>query len=242
MGNIHDGHRERLRERFISEGLDGFDEHQALELLLTYVIPRGDVNPIAHALITMFGSLGGVLSANARDLMRVNGIGERGAVFLSMIHAVTRRLQSENRRGRPQLKTPMAAGEYALGLLWRFKNEALCVICLDSAKRVLHTEKLPEGTVGETVIYPRQVVEIAIRSGAKGVILAHNHPSGDTTPSKNDIDTTDKIHSALEPIGIALIDHIIVGDGRFFSFLKAAEFSIDDTETIAATLVVAEPY
>ena len=242
MDNVHEGHRERLRERFIAEGLNGFDDHQVLELLLTYVIPRGDINPTAHALITMFGSLGGVLSADARDIMRVDGIGERGAVFLSMIYDITRRVQSENRHGRPQLKTPQAAGEYATNLLWRFKNEALCVICLDSAKRVLHSEKLPEGTVGETVIYPRQVVEIAIRSGAKSLILAHNHPSGDTTPSKNDIETTEKIRSALEPIGIALIDHIIVGDSCFFSFLKASTFDIDGTETATAALVVAEPY
>ena len=176
--NVHAGHRARLRERFLREGLDGFSEHEVLELLLTYAIPYKDVNPLAHALIARFGSLAGVLEADAAELRQVSGIGENAAVLLSLMPALLGRYQKSAMGERPILSNFAQAQTFCGALFFGAHDERFYIVCLDKSARVIHTEMLHRGTIDEVAVYPRPVVEIALRHHAHAVLLAHNHPGG----------------------------------------------------------------
>ncbi len=219
--NIHSGHRDRLRKRFLEEGLDGFGDHQILELLLFHVIPRGDTNPVAHRLIKRFGSLSAVLEADPKDVASVEGIGEKAAVFLAMIPQVTRRYFHDRvLRDRPKLNSSEAVAEYLLPLMAGRPEEVFYVLCLDTQCRVIYPALVSEGTVKEAVVYPRHVVEEAIRHRAAAVILAHNHPAGTAKPSQQDHHLTRLLVQALGPLDIKVLDHIIVAWDNTFSFSR----------------------
>lgn len=214
----HSGHRRRLRETYTERGPEGMHDHQLLELLLTYAIPRQDTNPLAHRLLDRdgFGSLEGLFAADVHEIMKIEGVGESTAVLLSLVGGMGRRTAAEKVRGK-RLNTPHAAMEYCKTLTFNGNNESMYVISLDKSHRVLHADRISTGTPGEVTMYPRTVVEIAIRRGAQNIMLCHNHPSGDLKPSREDLDTTGLIIGALTPIGIVLNDHIIVGGGRAYS-------------------------
>lgn len=217
--NLHTGHRERLRKRFLEEGIDSFEEHQVLELLLFQVIPRGDTNTTAHRLIQRFGSLSAVLEADPKDVATVDGIGERGAAFLAMIPQVTRRYYHDRvLRDRPKLNSSDLVAEYLIPLMAGRPEEVFYVLCLDTQCRVLYPALISEGTVKEAAVYPRHVVEVAIRHRAASVIFAHNHPAGTTTPSAQDHNLTKLLIQALGPLDIKVLDHIIVAGNRAYSF------------------------
>lgn len=220
--NEHEGHRKRLRESFMERGVDGMHDHQVLELLLTYSIPRKDTNVLAHALIKRFGSLREVCDADPHALMQVEGIGESAAVLLSLTGAIARQIGWKARTGAG-LSTPWAAMEYCRGRFGESRYEAMHVISLDKNRRILHVDLISSGTLTETAVYPRLVVEVALRHQAHSVILTHNHPSGEVRPSRNDIETTMHILRALEPIGIRLYDHIITSRGNAFSMMRDME-------------------
>lgn len=218
---LHDGHRARLRKRFLEEGLDHFEDHQILELLLFYAMPRGDTNPSAHLLISRFGSLSAVLEADPRDVAAVAGIGEKAALFLSLIPQVTRRYFHDRvLRDRPQLTTCEAVAEYLVPLMAGRPEEVFYLLCLDSQCRVVYPALISEGTVTEALVHPRHVVEEAIRHRAAAVILAHNHPAGTLKPSPQDQRLTRRLVQALGPLDIRVLDHIIVASGRAFSFTQ----------------------
>ena len=216
--NPHTGHRRRLRETYLKQGADGMHDHQLLELLLTYAIPRQDTNPLAHRLLGKdgFDSLDELFEADVSRLMKVDGVGESAAVLLSMVGSLSRRRAAERVRGK-RLNTPHAAMEYCKTLFFRKTNESIYVISLDKSRHVIGTDLISTGTPGEVVMYPRLVVETALRRGAASVILCHNHPSGELQPSNEDMETTGLIIGALTPIGIVLNDHIIVGGGNAYS-------------------------
>lgn len=222
--NPHSGHRQRLRQTYIENGSAAMHDHQLLELLLTYAIPRRDTNPIAHELLKKenFGSLGNLLSAEVKDIAKVQGIGENAAVLISLCSAISSRAESAAMRG-VKLNTPDAAMRFCLQLDMGQKNESMFAISLDRSGRVLHTDAVSRGIPGETMVYPRTVVECAIRHGAEKIILCHNHPSGSLEPSREDYDATRRIMQALSPIGITLSDHIIVGCGKARSMAREAE-------------------
>ncbi len=217
---MHEGHRERLRQTYLEQGIDAFHEHQALELLLTFAIPRKDVNELAHRLIVRFGSLSGVLSANPYDLKKEPGVGAQVAVLLSLVGA----LQKKEREPReaPRLLTPMDAARFCRTLFLGKRYEAMYAVSLDKKRRVLHSDLISSGTLLETAAYPRLVAECALRHGANSVVLAHNHPSGDPAPSREDVETTKLMACALELLGIALNDHIIVGTNDAYSLTQNA--------------------
>lgn len=196
-------------------------EHQLLELLLTYAIPRRDVNPLAHELISTFGSLSKVLKADPRDLAKVAGIGPYSSVLLSLVGKLN--LASDTRSGAARLSTSLNAMEFCRKLLADEKYEEFRIICLDVNERVLHVDKIAHGTVTEVRVYPRLVAECALRHGAHSVILCHNHPSGSPSPSRDDVKTTQAIALALRPLGITLLDHIIVGGDGEYSMLRSSE-------------------
>lgn len=217
---IHAGHRKRLKERFIREGIDHFEEHQILEMLLFFGIPRRDTNEIAHGLIKEFKDLSGVLDAKIEDLQRVEGVGENAATLLSLMAPLSRRYQSCKFKGRHQLNSSQKAGDYAMHLFTDVRYECFYLICLNNQNQVRHAAKTFEGTINEAAVYPRLVVETALKHQASGVILAHNHPGGSTKPSQGDIQVTKRIKEALGAIDIKVIDHIIVGDNRYYSFAE----------------------
>ncbi len=216
--DAHAGHRSRLRETYTEHGAEAMQDHQLLELLLTYSIPRQDTNPLAHRLLSRegFGSFEELFGADVSELMKIEGVGEATAVLLSLVGSMGRRTAAEKVRGI-RLNTPHAAMEYCKSLAFSGNNESMYVVSLDRAHRVIHADRVSTGTPGEVTMYPRTVVELAIRRGAENVMLCHNHPSGDLTPSGEDLNTTSLIIGALTPIGIVLNDHIIVGGGKAFS-------------------------
>ena len=211
---VHDGHRERVRRRFLEGGLSGFADHEILELLLCYAIPQGDVNPLAHALMDRFGSLSGVLSAPVELLTQVKGVGERTAVLL--------RLADMERE--VILNTRENVGAYLLELFSQERNEAVYQICLDGKGKLLACRRLGEGSASAVNLDMRKVVENAILHSASSVILAHNHPSGIALPSSDDQAATEQVRVALGAIGVRLEDHIIVADGDFVSFSESGFF------------------
>jgi DNA repair protein RadC len=218
---LHKGHRERLRERFIREGLDNFEDHQVLELILFHAIPQRDTNPIAHRLMQRFGSLSAVLEADPKDLALVEGVGSNAAAFLSMVPQITRRYFHDRvRHSRKNLNTSEAAAEYIVPLMAGRPEEVFYLICLDSQLRVLYPALISEGTVKDALVHPRHVVEAATRHKAASVILAHNHPAGTVRPSNHDHAITKRLVQALGAIQIQVVDHIIVAGEQVYSFQR----------------------
>lgn len=207
---IHKGHRQRLRTRFRREGLEHFEPHEVLELLLYYCHARRDMNPVAHALLDTFGSLKGVLEASPEQLMTVNGVGEEAAALLSLMVPLFRRYTLELAQERPRIDSTDAAKAYALALLEGQRTERFYVICLGANRSVLGRQLIAEGTVTEVAAYPRQVAETALNLAAQGVVLCHNHPDGLCEPSPEDIEVTAQLGALLEMLDIRLLDHVIV--------------------------------
>lgn len=221
LPQLHSGHRERLRTRFLSEGLDGFEDHQVLELLLFHAIPRCDTNPVAHSLMQRFGSLSAVLEADPRDLASVKGIGPNVAAFLSMVPQITRRyFRDRVRHARMTLNTSETAANYLVPLMAGRPEEVFYLICLDSRLKVLYPALVSEGTVKDALVHPRHVVEAAIRHKAAAAILAHNHPAGSVRPSTHDHALTKRLVQALGAIQIQVVDHIIVAGEQIYSFQR----------------------
>lgn len=218
---LHDGHRERLRARFLRDGLGGFEDHQALELLLFFAIPRGDTNPIAHRLLQQFGSFSAVLNARKEELCRVEGVGENTATLLYLVPALCRRYLSDLDGNLDRLDTLQDAGRYLTSRLIGYPNEVMFLLCLDGRNRVIYSKELAEGTVDHVPVTVRSIVEVAIRCNAVSVILAHNHTQGFAIPSSADLYVTQQIKAALDSIGIELRDHIIVANDGFVSMMES---------------------
>lgn len=215
---IHDGHREKMRQRFLVGGLESFADHEALELLLYYAIPRRDTNPIAHALMERYGSLAAVLSAPVEDLQKVEGIGESAAVLLRLAPQVARKARLAESGRETVLNSAERAGAYLLERLGDERNEVIYQLCLDRKGKLLACKQLGEGGVSHAELDIRKLVENALLTSASAVILAHNHPSGVALPSPDDYAATERAKQALATIGVALTDHIIVADRDFVSF------------------------
>ena len=214
---IHDGHREHMRQRYLAGGLEGFAEHEALELLLYSASPRRDTNPIAHALIERYGSLSAVFSAPVEDLKKVEGVGESAAVLLKLAPQLYRKARLSDAEQETVLSSVERVGAYLLERFAGEKNEVVYQLCLDRKGKLLACKKLGEGGVASADLDIRRLVENALLTGASSVVLAHNHPSGVALPSRDDYAATDRAKTALAVVGVALADHIIVADGDFVS-------------------------
>ncbi len=223
-GNPHGGHRDRLRQRYAIGGLDVLSDHEVLEFLLTFVIPRADVNPIAHALMAQFGSLSAVLDADVQDLMAVDGVGNRSAVLLQMVPDVARRYMLDRLSPKPLLTTTEKAGEYASALYIGSRTETVYLLCLDARCMLKRTVKISEGSVTSVSIDMQKLVGDALRIGAQNAILLHNHPAGSLLPSREDVELTNQVLKALSVVNIVLLDHIVVSEHGFYSFLKNGQF------------------
>jgi DNA repair protein RadC len=216
--NIHAKHRERVRKRYMTSGLDGFDDHQALELLLFYAVPRRDTNELAHKILQTYGTLHNLLDSDAVDIARRCGVSESTAILISMFVPMFRKYNNSRAEKRAVLDDSMKAGNYAVNLLRGKTRENFYLICLNSQRREIFAALISSGTTNETSLYPRQIVEAALKHNAVSVILAHNHPSGILAASANDIEATRAIIDVLDSINIDVLDHIIVTDDKYLSF------------------------
>lgn len=214
------GHRERIREKFASGGLDHFLDHETLELLLTYCIARQDTKPTAWALIKRFGSLSAVLDASPEELRAVKGVGEQSATFLKLIRAVFKKYSLEEVKDKVTVRTPEQVLQYCTASLAGYSDECLELIYLSVRNTVIGTEIVSSGSLDRVSVSPRKIVERALAAKAAAVILVHNHPSGDPTPSMEDVVLTKEVARAAALLGIAVHDHIIIGKGKHYS-LKA---------------------
>jgi DNA repair protein RadC len=205
------GHRERLRERFVQGGADAFPDYELLELLLFRAIRRGDTKPLAKALIARFGSFAEVISAQPERLREVPGVGEAVATELKIVQAAAVRLAKGEVRNRPVLGSWNAIIDYCRSAMAFEEREQFRLLFLDKKNQLIKDEVQQEGTVDHTPVYTREVMKRALELAASAIILVHNHPSGDPTPSMADVDMTKKIVSAADKLGILVHDHIIIG-------------------------------
>ncbi|MFQ5468192.1 MAG: DNA repair protein RadC [Kiloniellaceae bacterium] len=214
----HHGHRERLRRRVLDKGADSLADYEILEFLLFGARPRGDTKPLAKALIQRFGSLAGVLSASPGELATVAGTGDASIAILKLVPEAARRLVYEDIAERPVIASWNQLLNYCRIAMGREKIEQFRLLFLDTKNRLIADEVQQRGTVDHTPVYPREVIKRALELGASALILVHNHPSGDTTPSKGDIEMTRQVEDAAAKLDIAVHDHLVIGRSGHASF------------------------
>lgn len=215
-----EGHRARLKDRFASLGADGLADYELLELLLTYAIPRRDVKPIAKALILRFGSLAQVFEAEKKELTEVDGIGEHVASLLLLCNALGVHTTKSKLQQKPHMDNLDAVIQYLHARMDHLKHEEFHVLFFDVKSNLIADETLFKGTTSGAAVYPKEVVRKALSHGASSILIAHNHPSGDITPSPEDEDVTMRIAQASAIMDITLHDHLIIGKGGHYSFAE----------------------
>ena len=216
----HLGHRARMRQRLIASGADSLLDHEVLEMVLFLALPRRDTKPLSRALIARFGSFAGAIAAPQGELRQVEGLGEAGIAALKIVEGAAHRLARAELRDRPVLNSWDKLTAYLAAKLSRARVEEVHVLYLDTRNRLLADEMQGRGTVNHTPVYPREVVRRALELQATAMILVHNHPSGDPTPSRADIEMTAEIKAAAQVFGIVLHDHLIIGNGTQLSFRR----------------------
>lgn len=214
-------HRKRLRERFRETGFDGFKDYESLELILTYVIPRKDVKPLAKELIAQFGDFQGVLDASFEDLTKVKGIGENAATFLFMLKSAAGLYLKQSCKKKKQMKGTGALLDYCRVEMKGLKDEQFRAIFLNSQNEIIADEVIHQGTVDQSVVYPRKVMERALYYKASSMIFVHNHPGGSIKPSKDDIVLTEVLKNAARSLQLQVHDHLIISRNGYFSFLES---------------------
>ncbi len=212
------GHRDRLRARFLEGGPAALADYELLELYLFRSLPRRDVKPLAKDLIARFGSFAETISAPVQLLVEVKGISEKSALDLKILQAGALRLAQENVLSRPVLSSWSALLDYCRSAMQFEGKEQFRVLFLDKKNRLIADEILGQGTVDRAPVYPREVIKRALELSSTAIILAHNHPSGDPTPSQSDIDLTNQIITAAKALGVAVHDHLIIGRNNIVSF------------------------
>ena len=215
-----EGHRARMRQRLLTAGPDAVLDHELLEMVLFLALPRRDTKPIARALLARFGSFAAAISAPVAELRRVEGLGEAGSAALKTIQAAALRLARAELGERPVLSNWSRLIDYLTASMARDRTEQFRVLFLDSKNRLIADEAQARGTVNHTPVYPREVVRRALELHATALILVHNHPSGDPTPSRDDVEMTRLVRDAATALSVVLHDHVIVGNGAWTSLRR----------------------
>ncbi len=217
-GDHQRGHRERLRERFARAGVEALQDYELMELLLFRAKARGDVKPVAKALIKTFGGFAEALAAPIERLTEVDGVGEATALELKIVHAAGVKLAQERVLRRPVISSWDDLLAYCRAAMADEKTELFRILFLDKKNILIADEVQSRGTVDHTPVYPREVVKRALELSASAIILVHNHPSGDPTPSRADIDMTNEIVKAAQALGVRVHDHLVIGHRSQASF------------------------
>lgn len=214
------GHRQRLRQRYKQGGINGFHDYEIVELILTYAIPRQDVKPLAKRLLKEFNDLSGVFNSPLESLTSIPGIGENTAILLGLIKDSATAILGAGIKNRDCLKSWNDVVRYCRLRIGGRCEEVFEIICLTAAKEIIEVVTISEGTSNEVAVLPRKVLEAAIKHNASAIVLVHNHPSGDPTPSDPDLILTKKIQKAADIMKITIHDHLILGKDSYFSFDK----------------------
>jgi len=216
----HAGHRKRLRAKFINSGLDGLLDYEQVELLLTYAVPVKDVKQTGKALIKKFKSISALLDAGSDELKEIKGLGESSVVLIKLIRSLLTKYSEEEMLSVDVLSSPEKVYEFAKLRIGAHKNESLMTIFLNTKNIVISYEIISEGSIDSVAVYPRKIIELALNNNAAGIIIVHNHPSGDTSPSTSDNELTKELKKITESMDIKLLDHIIVSKNSNYSFSK----------------------
>ena len=212
------GHRARLRERFLMGNVEAVADYELLELVLFAAFPRGDIKPLAKDLLKAFKTFSGVITASEIELLRFKGMGKAGVAALKVVEASAQKLLREKAQIGPLQSTLPQVIDYCKVAMGSLKNEQLRLLFLDKRHQIITDEVQQSGTVDHTPVYTREVIKRALELGASGLIIVHNHPSGDPTPSRADIKATKDIQSAAEKLNIQVHDHIIIAKDSHVSF------------------------
>ena len=225
--HTNQGHRKRVRDRLLAEGLDSFDEVHVLELMLFYAVPQKDTKPLARLLLDHFGCLNSVLEAPPQELMCVPGVGEGIATYLSLFGSVERYCKTKREEQFAPMNSVEQYSSFLASHFYGRRNETVFLLCLDAKCKVLNCRLVGEGDVNSANVPVRRIVQIALANNASAVILAHNHPSGLAVPSKEDAMTTLALARALDTIGIKLVDHVVVADDECVSMVQSGLYHPD---------------
>jgi DNA repair protein RadC len=212
------GHRSRLKEKYRAAGLQGWLDHEALEFLLSFAQPRKDTKPIARKLLARFGAMNAVFDADIRELEAVEGMGAHSAAFVKLVKDFSLRYYENELSRKDLVSSPRAVFDYLKTALKGSFDESFVALFLDTQNRLIARETLSRGVVNKVGVYPRKVVERGLYHHAVSIIVAHNHPGGSLLPSEKDRKVTQAIHRALSSVEMTLLDHIIIGGNRFYSF------------------------
>ncbi len=222
--NVHDGHRTRMRERFSRVGFDGMQDHEVLEMLLYYSVPRKDTNPLAHRLIDCFGSIPGVLDATEDQLLKVDGMTKTSASLIKMMVPLFNRYKRESFEGK-RLKSSEESGKFLCNYYAGIPNERVMAVCMDASCKILAFEQISDGDAGSCLMNCRRIVELVLKyPKTTAIIISHNHPGGLALPSREDIDTTNEMIKTMRGMNISVVDHIIVAGDDFVSMASSANF------------------
>lgn len=228
---MHEGHRMRLKDKFLLGGIDGFEDHEVLELLLFYAIPRKNTNEIAHKLLEKFGSLDAVFDSPINLLRTVDGVGDSAAIFIKIISNITRLyIERKYVSGKKALKFDEMNNKLMMKFIGR-QEETVAVMLLDAKGKILYDGIVNKGTVNAVDLYMRRIIELVVLYNASAIILAHNHPSGVAVPSRDDIETTKAINNILKSMKVNLLDHIIVADGDYVSMRDCGMLEPPETDS-----------
>ena len=219
--HMHEGHRQRMKARFMKNGFQGFSEHEIMELLLYYCLPKSDINALAHTLVDYFGSVLQVLSAPAGELEKIPGVGPAVITYLSLLRETHRYLNISHGKEKERLLGIDDFGRYLLDYFFGSGNETVYLLCLDAKGMVINCYLMCEGSVTSANLSFRKVIDTAIRSNAASAVLAHNHPGGLALPSPEDIAVTNRLAKALHMADVTLVDHIIVAENDYISMLQS---------------------
>ncbi len=223
---LHDGHRDRVRDKFLASGFNkSTPEHEILELVLFYSVPRRDTNELAHTLVSTFGSLAGVFNASADELMKVKGVTKNTAVLIKLFTAVAREYNDSMRSHSSKFSSVEEIGTYILGRYAGVTEEVVTILSLSGTGKAISFDEVLRGDISSVGLSTRKIIEILIKTRATAVVIAHNHPSGLALPSAADLTATKTVKEALSHIGVQLIDHIIVADNDFVSLAQSEQFA-----------------
>jgi DNA repair protein RadC len=211
-------HRQRLKKKYVTIGTEALLDYEVVELILTYAISRRDVKPMAKEMLSRFGSIKGILDADPAELKKIDGISDHTAILFKLLKTVSALYLQQKAKEKSQISCTSELINFCRTTLGGKKEEEFCVIYLDVQNQIIEFETLQKGTVNQATVYPRQVLENALKKKASAIILVHNHPSGHVRPSEADIRITKTIRETARMLDISVHDHIIIGDDRFFSF------------------------